>query len=116
MKIVCRAVQRIDNPDVVGFADRAAFFGLDRVIGIVFVNDVDHCPFGSKIGFADEIVATLLLDLQFVEFVQIADEGVSSAPCGHGGHVQHCVHVDSASLIKNRFRTRPESGGRIPDL
>ena len=62
MQVVGRAVERIDNPDVVRFTDNAGLLGEKRVIGIVLEDRIDDGLLGRVVGVADEIVMPLALD------------------------------------------------------
>jgi hypothetical protein len=59
MQVVCCAVERIDDPDGVGFAARAGFLGQDGVVRIMLVNGLDDRALGVQIGVTDVIVAAL---------------------------------------------------------
>ena len=85
---VGRAVERIDNPDRVGFTTRAGLFGEDGVVGVVVVNDLDDRGFGGTVDLADEIVVSFLLDLELVELVVMPDQYGAATACCHHGHIQ----------------------------
>ena len=88
MQEVRRAIERVDNPDGVGFALYATLFSLDGMIGLVLVNAVDGSLFGSDIGFTNEIVMALLLDIEFLETSHLLDEDRAGAPGRHYRDVQ----------------------------
>ena len=50
MQEIGRAVERIDNPDGIGFALRTGFLCEDRVVGVVVLDDFDDCFFCSTVG------------------------------------------------------------------
>ena len=87
MQEIRGAVQGVDDPDRVGVAADAGFLGEDGVVGIVFLDFLDHGRLGRAIGVTDEIVVSLLLDLDLVEFVEVPDKDCATAARRHHGHI-----------------------------
>ena len=82
-----RAVERVDDPDGIGFALCAGFLGEDRVVGVVILDDFDDRVFCSTVGVTDEIVVSFLLDIELVELVEMPDEDGAATACCHHGHI-----------------------------
>ncbi len=100
MQEISGSVERVDHPGVVRLAVLAAFLRKDRMIGIVFKDCVDDGPFRMPINFTDVIVAALLLNFDFVQFWQAANNGVAAAVSCHHGNIQQCVHGSIPSFLK----------------
>jgi hypothetical protein len=58
------------------------------MVRIVLVDAVDGGLFGRDIGFADEIVMTLALDIELLEASHLLNENRSGASRGHYGHIE----------------------------
>ena len=88
MQEIGGAIERVDNPDGVGFALYATFFGENRVIGIVFQDAIDDGLLGRQIGFTDEIVAAFLLDPELFKINHLLDECAASTSCRHHRYIE----------------------------
>ena len=92
VQVVRRAVERIDDPLVLVVAGRAAFFGEDRVIGVVILDDLDDRGFGGLVDLRDEFVAAFLDDLERLELVHLANHDLAGAARRANCNVDHAVH------------------------
>jgi hypothetical protein len=84
-----RAVQRVDDPQVVVAGLPAAFLGENTVVGIGSVCDRDDFLFGQPIHLADEIVALFALDAQCVDAFHMAYDHIAGGARGTDRNVQH---------------------------
>jgi hypothetical protein len=89
---VGRAVQRVDDPDVLGIAAGAAFLGEEGVVRVAALHGADDVLLGHAVDFADEVVAALGVDLDGVELVDVADDEVAGAARGADADVQNGMH------------------------
>ena len=99
VQIVRRPVERIDDPLVLVLARGAAFFGEDRVVGIVILDDLDDRLFGQLVDTRDVVAAPLLGHFQGLELIDVTyHELAGSASCADGD-VEHAVHTDAQRRI-----------------
>ena len=103
------AVQRVDDPDIVGIlgAMRAAgFFGQDAVAGIGGEQGLDDDLFAGLIDLGDEVVDLLLRDTHRLDVERRAiDDGASGAR-SLDGHVEHGMQIGRHELCEERRRDR----------
>jgi hypothetical protein len=88
VQIVGGAIERVDNPDRIGFALLAALFGKDGVVGVVFENAVNHGLFGCVIGITDVIVVALFLNLELAQIDHFLYERATGASCRHHRYIE----------------------------
>ena len=114
MQVIRRAIEGVNDPEMVGLALRTGFLGQDGVIGVVLEDAVDYCLLGRAIGVANVVVMPFLLDLELLEAGHFSNERRASATRRHYGHIKQCVHETIPSFVKNMATIG--RGGRIPDF
>jgi hypothetical protein len=93
MQEVGGAVERIDDPERVVLAARAAFLREDGVLGVVPADDVDDLPLGGPVDLADVVVAALRRDGERLEPIEAADDDFAGAARGADCDIEERVHV-----------------------
>ena len=81
-QVVVRAVERIDDPDLVGFSGLAGFLAEDGVVGIGATQLLDDLGFGQLVDLADVVVARFFLDVEPFHAIDVAQDDVA---CGARG-------------------------------
>ena len=84
-QIIVRAVERIDDPHLVGFAGRAGFFAEEGVIRIRLAQLLDDLGLGHLVDFAHVVVPRLFLDGKSFDAIDVAKDDVSGGACGAHG-------------------------------
>ena len=92
MQEIRRAVERIDDPNVLALAGAAAFLGEERVIGMAAANGRDDVRLGLAVDVGDEVVAALGVDLQGIETREAAHDQVAGAPRGAHADIEKWLH------------------------
>lgn len=102
MDEVCRAVERIDDPQEFGVGFVAArLFGQDAVAGIDFAQGFDDGRFGGAVDLGDEVVLLLDADLDLAEVEAGAADHAAGAAGGLDGRIEHVVHGGGLLLGKS---------------
>jgi uncharacterized membrane protein len=97
MGIIERAINRIDEPTLIGFARQtAAFFRVDAMAGEVGVHLVHQPGFNRLIGAGYQVGFAFVLNLQ----VRLAhfQRHLASLPCPGGDHLQIGLHAASVNI------------------
>ena len=92
------AIERIDDPERIVLAARAAFLRENGMIGVRLVDDGDDVAFGGAVDFSDEVVAALRCDLQAVEARHAANDDLARAACRAYGDVEKWLHALEDSI------------------
>ena len=82
------AIERVDDPDDVVVARRAAFLGQDGVIRIQPADGLDDVGFGRLVDLGDEVVAALAFNLDGFEARDGADDDVAGAARGFDRNIE----------------------------
>jgi hypothetical protein len=89
---VGRAVQRIDDPCVLGVPHRAGLLGEHRVIRVGLQQRVDDRALGGMVDLGDEVGAALGADPDGVEVDARAVDDRAGLACGLHGRIEHRMH------------------------
>ena len=95
MQEVGRAVERVDDPDVLGvevLVAARAFLGEDRVVGVGGVDRLDDRALGLAVDLADEVLRSLHRDGEEIEVARAAIDDVAGAPGGLHRRREHRMH------------------------
>ncbi len=92
MEKIGRAIQRVDDPDMVVARMHAAFFCENGMIRKGLVDDLDDFLFRHAVDFRSIIVFAFLVDVQFANIVQGTYQDIAGASRRSDGDVEHWMH------------------------
>ncbi|MCY1508910.1 hypothetical protein D9M68_432350 [compost metagenome] len=102
------AVQRVDDPQVIGaFAlafQQAAFFAEDAVVRVGLAQGLDDGELGCAIDLGDVILGVLLVDGDNVQALDRAENQFTGAASGAQGDIQHRLHGKFTWVVKEESR------------
>ncbi|MNZ48357.1 hypothetical protein D3C78_660990 [compost metagenome] len=98
------AVQRIDDPQVVGaFAgafQHAAFLAHDAVVRVGLAQGGDDAQFGGAIDFGDVVLGVFLVDRDGIQAFDGAENQFTGAAGSAQGDIQHRLHGEFTWVVK----------------
>ncbi|MNQ85683.1 hypothetical protein D3C85_1008550 [compost metagenome] len=102
------AIQRIDDPQVVGaFAlafQQATFFAEDAVVRVGLAQGLDNGELGSAVDLGDVVLGVLLIDGDNVQAFDRAENQFTGAASGAQGDIQHRLHGEFTWVVKEESR------------
>lgn len=115
VKEIGRAVERIDNPFVLGcgFAVGAAFFTSDFVVRIGFFQSLNQDDFGIAVNIGNKIVEGFAVGFDGIEIARGAYHHLTGTAGGFKGCIQKRIHQISLRVAYRRFGRTVLRSGKI---
>ena len=109
MKVICGAIERIDDPLIFGFFILATtFFCINAMIRVGLFQYLDDCGFGLLIDFRHKIITAFGGNREPVDPVHVAHNYISSRTRSAHGDINHWMHDSFSKSGDNRGRSLAE--------